>query len=95
MTERNIFKREGSIFPGGRNTQSVFFGKFFGIRGKQADNSAFQRNIIAAFGIFTVFHTVNPPAEDFIRDCLAVIDRNRYKGGFLPRIFKNNRVLLI
>ena len=95
MAERHVLKGEGSVFPGSRHQQGIFLGKFFRAGSKQADQRALQGKVLTAFGVLAVFHTVNTPADQFIGNGLAVIDRNRNQSGFLPGIRKDYRVLLI
>ena len=95
VSVRNVLKGKTAIFSGNSSKQRIFFSKFFGIRSKQSHERTGQRDIFAAFRVFPNFYTVYMPAEKFIGNSLAFIDKDLYQGGFLSGIFKDDRIFLI
>ena len=95
MSVRNVLKGKTAVFSGNSSKQCIFFGKFFCIRSKQSHERTGQRDIFAAFRVFPNFYTVYTPAEKFIGNSLAFIDKDLYPGGFLSGIFKDDRIFLI
>ena len=89
---RDILKGKAAVLAGGYGKQRVFFGKFLGIRRKQAHHRAGQFHILAAVRALAIFHAVNAPAEQVIGNSLAVIYQDRDKSGLLARILKDYRV---
>ena len=89
---RDIFKGKAAVLAGGYGKQRVFFGKFLGIRRKQAHHRAGQLHILAAVCALAIFHAVNVPAEQVIGNSLTLIDKNLYQRRLLARIFKDYRV---